>query len=115
MHDVTRVGSDAWGCVMGGVTRSATGWTFEDISRAFREGKLTEFQVLQHFDYGQPDDTPMPLMKWVVRYQMTGMGTLLLEAIRSNAAWRAWCDGEMGRASDSDARGVYDGRAGHIV
>ena len=58
-------------------------WTYKEIIQAWQEGRIDEYEVLAHFAYAPPDDTPMALMPWVARFQMTGQGGELLGEMRA--------------------------------
>lgn len=61
-------------------------WTYKEIIDAWRAGKIYDDEVLDHFEFRQPDDTPIRLLVWVIRFQMTGYGGRLLDEMRAGAA-----------------------------
>lgn len=67
-------------------------WEFEELSRWFREGRIHEHEVLDQFEYGQPDFTPMALLEWLIFFQMTGMGAILLRLIADRTAFSDFAD-----------------------
>ena len=84
------------------------GWTYREIAQAWIDRDIDDREVLRHFESGQPDDTPMQLLVWVIRWQMTGYGGGLLDAMAELEGWPgpSWFDA-AGRVQPPPPRDPY--------